>query len=170
MARKDRYKDIQLPQLRSFCVAATEASFTAAARRLGISTPTVWQQVRRARTAIANHADAPPWTQCRADRRGKTAAQYRSAARPGPRLSGIAVRIPPAAFASRTDGRRHALPGVVALAQAAAHLHPAAPGHSPETSSLRLGHASRAIGRARPGRRRCRPAKPQRTAQLPDRI
>jgi DNA-binding transcriptional LysR family regulator len=46
MVRNDRYKDIQLPQLRSFCVAATEASFTAAARRLGLSTPTVWQQVR----------------------------------------------------------------------------------------------------------------------------
>ncbi len=43
---KDRYKDIQLPQLRSFCVAAAEASFTAAARRLGLATPTVWQQVR----------------------------------------------------------------------------------------------------------------------------
>jgi DNA-binding transcriptional LysR family regulator len=46
MGRNDRYKDIQLPQLRSFCVAAAEGSFTVAARRLGLSTPTVWQQVR----------------------------------------------------------------------------------------------------------------------------
>jgi len=46
MARVDRYKDIQLPQLRSFCLAATEGNFTAAARALGISAPTVWQQVR----------------------------------------------------------------------------------------------------------------------------
>jgi LysR family cys regulon transcriptional activator len=46
MARADRYKDIQLPQLRSFCVAATEGNFTAAAKTLGISAPTVWQQVR----------------------------------------------------------------------------------------------------------------------------
>lgn len=46
MARADRYKDIQLPQLRSFCVAATEGNFTTAAKALGISAPTVWQQVR----------------------------------------------------------------------------------------------------------------------------
>lgn len=46
MARSDRYKDIQLPQLRSFCVAATEGNFTAAAKTLGLSAPTVWQQVR----------------------------------------------------------------------------------------------------------------------------
>lgn len=46
MARSDRYKDIQLPQLRSFCVAATEGNFTAAAKALGLSAPTVWQQVR----------------------------------------------------------------------------------------------------------------------------
>lgn len=46
MGRNDRYKEIQLPQLRSFCVAATEGNFTAAARSLGLSAPTVWQQVR----------------------------------------------------------------------------------------------------------------------------
>lgn len=41
-----RYKGIQLPQLRGFCAAATEGNFTAAARALGVSPPTVWQQVR----------------------------------------------------------------------------------------------------------------------------
>lgn len=46
MSRTDRYKDIQLPQLRSFCLAATEGNFTTAAKLLGISAPTVWQQVR----------------------------------------------------------------------------------------------------------------------------
>lgn len=46
MGRNDRYKEIQLPQLRSFCVAAMEGNFTAAARALGLSAPTVWQQVR----------------------------------------------------------------------------------------------------------------------------
>ncbi|MBL8796377.1 MAG: LysR family transcriptional regulator [Planctomycetia bacterium] len=46
MSRTDRYKDIQLPQLRSFCLAATEGNFTTAAKILGISAPTVWQQVR----------------------------------------------------------------------------------------------------------------------------
>lgn len=46
MARRYRYKDIQLPQLRSFCVAATEGNFTAAAKALGLSAPTVWEQVR----------------------------------------------------------------------------------------------------------------------------
>jgi DNA-binding transcriptional LysR family regulator len=46
MGRDDRYKDIQLPQLRSFCVAATAGNFTAAAKALGLSAPTVWQQVR----------------------------------------------------------------------------------------------------------------------------
>jgi DNA-binding transcriptional LysR family regulator len=46
MARRYRYKDIQLPQLRSFCVAAAEGNFTAAAKALGLSAPTVWEQVR----------------------------------------------------------------------------------------------------------------------------
>src|SRR5215475_7854408 len=41
-----KYKDIQLPQLRSFCVAATEGNFTAAATALGLSVSGVWQQVR----------------------------------------------------------------------------------------------------------------------------
>jgi DNA-binding transcriptional LysR family regulator len=41
-----KYKDIQLPQLRSFCLAATEGNFTAAATALGLSVPAVWQQVR----------------------------------------------------------------------------------------------------------------------------
>jgi DNA-binding transcriptional LysR family regulator len=41
-----KYKDIQLPQLRSFCVAATEGNFTTAATALGLSVSGVWQQVR----------------------------------------------------------------------------------------------------------------------------
>lgn len=41
-----KYKDIQLPQLRSFCLVATEGNFTAAATALGISVSAVWQQVR----------------------------------------------------------------------------------------------------------------------------
>jgi LysR family transcriptional regulator for metE and metH len=46
MRRKDRYQDIQLPQLRSFCVAALEGNFTATANKLGLSVATVWEQVR----------------------------------------------------------------------------------------------------------------------------
>ena len=46
MARTFYYKGIQLPQLRGFCSVAQEGSFTAAARALGLSKPTVWQQVR----------------------------------------------------------------------------------------------------------------------------
>jgi DNA-binding transcriptional LysR family regulator len=46
MSRRFRYKDIQLPQLRSFCVAATQGNFTEAAKVLGLSPPTVWEQVR----------------------------------------------------------------------------------------------------------------------------
>jgi DNA-binding transcriptional LysR family regulator len=46
MAHNLRYKELQLPQLRSFCLAATEGSFTSAARALGLSTSTVWQQIR----------------------------------------------------------------------------------------------------------------------------
>jgi DNA-binding transcriptional LysR family regulator len=46
MRRKDRYQDIQLPQLRSFCLAALEGNFTTAAKGLGLSVPTVWEQVR----------------------------------------------------------------------------------------------------------------------------
>ena len=46
------YKGIQLPQLRSFCVAATQANFTAAAKVLGLSPPAVWQQVRALERAL----------------------------------------------------------------------------------------------------------------------
>jgi DNA-binding transcriptional LysR family regulator len=46
MGQSQRYKELQLPQLRSFCLAATEGSFTSAARALGLSNSTVWQQVR----------------------------------------------------------------------------------------------------------------------------
>jgi DNA-binding transcriptional LysR family regulator len=46
MGHSLRYKDLQLPQLRSFCLAATEGNFTSAARALGLSPSTVWQQVR----------------------------------------------------------------------------------------------------------------------------
>ena len=41
-----KYKDIQLPQLRSFCLVAAEGNFTAAATALGVSVSAVWQQVR----------------------------------------------------------------------------------------------------------------------------
>jgi DNA-binding transcriptional LysR family regulator len=46
MGQNLRYKELQLPQLRSFCLAATEGNFTTAARALGLSASTVWQQVR----------------------------------------------------------------------------------------------------------------------------
>jgi DNA-binding transcriptional LysR family regulator len=46
MGRTYRYKDIQLAQLRSFCLAARERNFTAAARTLGLSASTVWEQLR----------------------------------------------------------------------------------------------------------------------------
>jgi DNA-binding transcriptional LysR family regulator len=46
MSQNQRYKEIQLPQLRSFCLAATEKNFTTAARSLRLSPSTVWQQVR----------------------------------------------------------------------------------------------------------------------------
>jgi DNA-binding transcriptional LysR family regulator len=46
MQQSHRYKDIQLAQLRSFCIAATDGNFTSAAKALGLSASTVWQQVR----------------------------------------------------------------------------------------------------------------------------
>src|SRR6266852_862035 len=46
MSQSHRYKEIQLAQLRSFCLAATERNFTSAAKALGLSASTVWQQVR----------------------------------------------------------------------------------------------------------------------------
>lgn len=46
MARTYRYKDMQLAQLRSFCIAARERNFTVAARQLGLSASTVWEQLR----------------------------------------------------------------------------------------------------------------------------
>lgn len=41
-----RYKDLQLPQLRSFCWVATEGTFATAAKELGLTASAVWQQVR----------------------------------------------------------------------------------------------------------------------------
>lgn len=46
MGQVQRYKELQLGQLRSFCLVATEGSFTAAAKLLGVSVPSVWEQVR----------------------------------------------------------------------------------------------------------------------------
>ena len=46
MAASTRYKQLELAQLRSFTVAALEGNFSAAARQLGLSVTTVWQQVR----------------------------------------------------------------------------------------------------------------------------
>jgi LysR family cyn operon transcriptional activator len=46
MKRKLGYKDIELRQLRTFCLAATQKNFTAAAAALGLSLSTVWEQVR----------------------------------------------------------------------------------------------------------------------------
>jgi DNA-binding transcriptional LysR family regulator len=46
LSQGPRYKEIQLAQLRSFCLVATEGSFTSAAKALGLSASTVWQQVR----------------------------------------------------------------------------------------------------------------------------
>ncbi|MDB5391906.1 MAG: LysR family transcriptional regulator, partial [Planctomycetaceae bacterium] len=46
MARTYRYKAMQLAQLRGFCIAARERNFTVAARQLGLSASTVWEQLR----------------------------------------------------------------------------------------------------------------------------
>ena len=46
MSRRDRHKDLQLAQLRSFCLAATLGTFAEAAATAGISRAGVWQQVR----------------------------------------------------------------------------------------------------------------------------
>jgi DNA-binding transcriptional LysR family regulator len=46
MKRRNRYKDVQLVQLRSFCLAATEGNFSGAAKMLGLSRAGVWQHVR----------------------------------------------------------------------------------------------------------------------------
>ncbi|WP_406697737.1 LysR family transcriptional regulator [Singulisphaera sp. Ch08] len=46
MRNSIRYKDLQLATLRSFCEVATHGNFTEASRRLHLSAPTVWQQVR----------------------------------------------------------------------------------------------------------------------------
>ena len=53
MSQNQRYKEIQLPQLRSFCLAANEGNFTVAARALGLSPSTVWQQVRALERRLA---------------------------------------------------------------------------------------------------------------------
>ena len=46
MPPREHYKDLQLPQLRSFCLAAARGNFTAAAETLDLSVSAVWQQVR----------------------------------------------------------------------------------------------------------------------------
>src|SRR5262245_23638861 len=46
MSRQERHKDLQLAQLRSFCLAATQGTFAEAAEAAGVSRAAVWQQVR----------------------------------------------------------------------------------------------------------------------------
>lgn len=46
MGRSNSYKEIELRQLRSFMLAATAESFSAAALSLGVSLTSVWEQVR----------------------------------------------------------------------------------------------------------------------------
>jgi LysR family cyn operon transcriptional activator len=46
MRRPKVQKDIELRQLRSFTLAATQGGFSAAAAALGLSVPAVWEQVR----------------------------------------------------------------------------------------------------------------------------
>lgn len=46
MTRTFRYKDIQLSQLRSFCLTARSKNFTLAGRQLNLSASTVWEQLR----------------------------------------------------------------------------------------------------------------------------
>lgn len=46
MSSVQRYKELRLSQLRSFCQCVREKSFAGAGRALGISHPVVWQQVR----------------------------------------------------------------------------------------------------------------------------
>jgi DNA-binding transcriptional LysR family regulator len=46
MGRGFYYKSIQLPQLRSFCVVATQENFATAAKVLELAPATVWEQVR----------------------------------------------------------------------------------------------------------------------------
>ena len=46
------YKEIQLPQLRSFCETARLGSLSAAAKSLGMSQPTVWEQVHALERAL----------------------------------------------------------------------------------------------------------------------
>lgn len=46
MNRTIPYKNIQSPQLRSFCLVATQGSFSAAAEVLQVSVAAVWEQVR----------------------------------------------------------------------------------------------------------------------------
>src|SRR5947199_2363172 len=46
MRRPKVHKDIELRQLRTFMLAATQGGFSAAAAALGLSVPAVWEQVR----------------------------------------------------------------------------------------------------------------------------
>jgi DNA-binding transcriptional LysR family regulator len=52
--RRHAYKDLQLSQLRGFCEAARLGSLSAAAAALGLTQPTVWEQVR----SLERHFDA----------------------------------------------------------------------------------------------------------------
>jgi DNA-binding transcriptional LysR family regulator len=45
MPRQPRYKSLDLPQLRSFLLVASEGSYAAAAKALDVSAPAVWEQV-----------------------------------------------------------------------------------------------------------------------------
>lgn len=55
MGRLDRFKSVELQSLRSFCLVATEGSFSGAAKVLDVAPPTVWQHVRGLEEALGAH-------------------------------------------------------------------------------------------------------------------
>ncbi len=54
-ARRRSYKDLTLPQLRSFCEVCRLGSYAAAARQLLLTTPAVWEQIQ----ALERHYGLP---------------------------------------------------------------------------------------------------------------
>jgi DNA-binding transcriptional LysR family regulator len=68
------YKEIQLKQLRGFCETARLGSLSAAAESLGLTQPTVWEQVRALEREFATRLVEPHGRGCRLTEDGRVLA------------------------------------------------------------------------------------------------
>jgi molybdate transport repressor ModE-like protein len=75
MTEGHAYKEVTLQQLRSFCETVRQGSFSAAAASLGLSHPTVWNQVHALERRFGRRLVEPHARGCRATEAGRVLAE-----------------------------------------------------------------------------------------------